>query len=243
MSTMTVELSDPTSTLKPVAAEGAGDLINGLRDDCGFVIQGIDWVCRQFGFDLIAAIFDPIAGDWAAVDAMATNWGALGSGLGQIGGNYSALAGATPSVWTGDAATSATGKLTDFAEAFGTQAEASQLISAAMKDMLVAVKAGVEVIAQLLSLVDELVLKVAASALGWAKEIATGGATARKVISLVNRAITTIKKLEQVIPPLLQACALMSAMMKGLANLLKLGAAGYGLNNGQDVDDVADAGF
>lgn len=243
MSALSVSLVDPASTFTPNTAGGDGPLIDQLRDNCGFVIQGVDWVCRQLGFDLIAAIFDPIAGDYDAVDAMAANWGALGAGLGQIGGNYRALADATPSVWTGEASRAAVGKLSDFAGGFETQAEGAALISTAMQDMLVATKAVVELLADLLSMVDDAVLMLISSAIRMAKEIATGGATVRKIISLVNRAIAAVKTLENVVPPLLQACAIMSTMLKGLGAVFFVGNVAANSDSGSQVDDVAHAGF
>ncbi len=207
MTALTVHLVDPTTTFTPSTAGGEGPLIDELRDNCGFVIQGIDWVLRQVGIDLIAAIFDPIAGDYDAVDAMASNWGVLGAGLGQIGDNYTALTGAVSQVWTGQAATAATGKLGDFAGGFATQAEGARLVSTAMQDMLVATKAVVELIADTLSMVDDLVVWLLSSWLRAAKELATGGETIRKIVGLVNRAIDAVRTLKDVVPPLLQACA------------------------------------
>lgn len=243
MSALAVSLVDPSSTFTPNTAGGDGPLIDQLRDNCGFVIQGIDWVCRKLGFDLIAAIFDPIAGDYDAVDAMAANWGVLGAGLGQIGANYAALASATPSVWTGDASDAAIGKISDFASGFDTQAEGAALIAVAMQDMLVATKAVVELLADLLSMVDDLVLMLVSSALKMAKEIATGGATVRKIISLINRAIAAIRTLEHVVPPLLQACAVMSSMMKALDVVFLVGNVSANANSASVADDVANAGF
>ena len=236
-----ISLADPTSTLTPSLSGGDGPLIDQIRDNCGFIIQAIDWVTRKLGFDLIAAIFDPIAGDYDAVDAMAANWGVLGAALGQIGQNFEALSGATPGVWTGDASEAAVAKLGTFADGFATQAEGAELIGVAMQDMLVATKAIVEFLADLLSMVDEIVLSLTVAKV--LKEIATGGAGIRKVVSLVTQAINLIKKLENVIPPLLQACACMEAMMKALDAVFLVANAGVNLNNGSKVDDLATAGF
>lgn len=243
MSTLAVRLVDPTSTFTPSSSGSEGALVDDLRDNCGFVIQGVDWVCRKIGFDLIAAIFEPIAGDFDAVDAMASNWAALGAGLGQIGQNYATLGGAAPQVWTGYASTSCIGKLGEFADGFDTQAEGAALISTAMQDMLVATKAVVELVAEVLSLVDEAVMALISSWLKLARELATGGATVRRIVSLVNEAINAIQTLSKVIPPLLQAVALMSSMFKGLSVAFTLGSISTNTNSGTKVDDLAEAGF
>lgn len=241
MSALDITLADPTSTLVPNTAGGDGPLIDQIRDNCGFIIQAVDWVTRKLGFDLIGAIFDPIAGDYDAVDAMAANWGVLAAGLGQIGDNFAALSGATPGVWTGDAADAAVAKLTSFADGFATQSEGAELIGVAMQDMLVATKAIVEFLADLLSMVDEIVLSLTVAKV--LKEIATGGAGIRKVVGLVTQAIELIKKLENVIPPLLQACACMESMMKALDAVFLVANASVNINNGTKTDDLANAGF
>jgi len=243
MTTLSVALTDPSGTFTPSTSGTDGPLIDELRDNCGFVIQGVDWVCRKLGFDLIGAIFNPIAGDYDAVDAMASNWGVLGAGLGQIGGNYRALGGAAPQVWTGDASTAAVAKLSSFAHGFATQAEGAQLVSTAMQDMLAATKSVVELLADLLSMVDEAVLMLLSSALRLAKELATGGATVRRIISLVGRAIEAVKTLENVVPPLLQACQIMATMMKGLDAVFLVGNVAANSSSGSKVDDIAHAGF
>ncbi len=241
MSTQVVSLVDPQWT--PSTAGSEGDLIDEMRDNCGFVIQGIDWVLRKIGFDLIGAILNPIAGDFNAVDAMASNWGVLGNGLAQVGSNYGTIAGAVPQVWAGKAADAATGRITGFADGFATQSEAAGLIMTAMQDMLTATKAVVEVVADAMSMVDDLVVSLVCSWFKLAKELATGGGTVKKIIELVEHAIDAIKTLEHVVPPLLQACATMSKMMKALDTVFLIGNIAANSNSGSKADDVADAGF
>lgn len=241
MSTMVIGLTDPSWA--PNTSGSEGDLIDEMRDNCGFIIQGIDWLLRKVGFDLIGAILDPIAGDFNAVDAMASNWGVLGNGLGQIGANYSAVAGSVPSVWTGQAADAATGRLTGFADGFATQAEGAQLVMTAMQDMLTATKAVVEFVADAMSMVDDIAVSLICSAFKLFKELATGGATIRKIIHLVEGAIAAIRTLQNVVPPLLQACAIMSSMMKALDMVFLIGNVAANSNSGSKADDVADAGF
>jgi hypothetical protein len=74
MTDISVDLLDPRSSLVPTTGSG-GSYIDQLRDDCGYVIQGIDWVVRQINssWDLIALIFDPIAGDFDGVRSVSAN--------------------------------------------------------------------------------------------------------------------------------------------------------------------------
>lgn len=242
MRVLEVALVDPSFPVATSSAEG--ELINEIRGKCGYVVNGIDWVCRKIGLPSpIEAIFDPICGDFSAVDAMAINWETMARSLDQVSGNYAKLAEALPHVWTGEDAAAALARLVDFAEATGTQSEGAALISDALEDMLVAVKAAVEFLAELLSLVDELVLKLLASPIGIAAEILKGGKTVRRIITLVNRAIDLIDKLKEIVPPVLQALALLSAMMKGTRILFQIGNFATNTNAGLKADDVAEAGY
>lgn len=244
MTTVSLALVDPASTFSPRgSAEGYGEMIDDIRADCGFVIRGIDWVCRQFGFDLVAAIFEPIAGEYGTVDAMAENWAAMGEGLGQVGDNYRRIAAVTPSVWTGAAAERAVEKFSEFAEGFTTQAEAAGLMHDALKSMLRAAKAIVSALAECLSLLDLAVMKLVSGPLGVAAEILSGGKTVRRCIELVQMAIRIVGTLREVIPPLLMACQLMAALFKGIRVLFQVGSAVANSNTGNKADDVAGAGF
>ena len=99
---MTITLTHRSPDLYATEMSGAeGALIDSLRDDCGYVIQGIDWVTRKVGFDLIGSIFDPIAGDFGTVDAMSASWASAGTALGDISANYGSMVTALPEAWEG----------------------------------------------------------------------------------------------------------------------------------------------
>ncbi len=112
-----LDLLDPQSRLVAVD-KGSGSLVEDLRDDCGGIIQGLDWIVRKFtSYDLIAMIFDPISGDFAGVEALQDVWRAASAAMGDVAGNYGALSQALPSVWEGDAAASAAHRILRMARA------------------------------------------------------------------------------------------------------------------------------
>lgn len=239
---MTVTIADPTGLLTPHTSAAEGDLIDSLRSECGFILQAVDWLARKLGYDLIGAIFDPIAGDFSAVDGMRMDWQSISAALEGIGRNYDSMAGSVPAVWTGDAADAAQRRLSKMAEAHATQAEAAGLMSMQLANMLSAVKEACKLVAGVLGLLEELVLSF--SIAKWAKELLTMGSGIRRAITLIDKAITFIKGLNNVIPPMLKAAALLATMFRALnlAFMLPM-SAGQQADAGLHVDDTAAAGF
>ena len=239
---MTVAIADPTGLLTPHASGAEGDMINSLRSECGFILQAVDWLARKLGYDLIGAIFDPIAGDFSAVDGMRQDWQSVSAALEAIGGNYDSMAAGVPSVWTGDAAEAARARLAKMGEAHGIQAEAAALMSQQMGNMLAAVKEACKLVAGVLALLEELIL--AFSVAKWAKELATMGSGIRRAIMLIDKAITFIKGWNNVLPPMLKAAGIMAAMFRvmNLVCMLPMSAGQQG-DAGSHVDDTAGAGF
>ena len=96
--------------------------------------------------------------------------------------------------------------------------------------------------AGVLSLLEELVLSF--SIAKWAKELLTMGSGIRRAITLIDKAITFIKNLNNVIPPMLKAASVMAIMFKALnlAFMLPM-SAGQQADAGLHVDDTAAAGF
>lgn len=235
-------LTDPTGLLTPHTSSAEGDLIDSLRSECGFILQAVDWLARKLGYDLIGAIFDPIAGDFSAIDGMRQDWQSISAALESIGGNYDAMAGGVPAIWTGDAADAAQRRLTAMGEAHGTQAEAAGLMSMQLGNMLAAVKEACKLVAGVLALLEELILSF--SIAKWAKELLTMGSGIRRAITLIDRAVTFIKGLNNVIPPMLKAAGVIAVMFKALnlAFMLPM-SAGQHADAGLHVDDTAAAGF
>lgn len=239
---MTVTLADPSGALFAHGSDAEGDLIDSLRSECGFILQAVDWIARKLGYDLIGAIMDPIAGDFSAVDGMRMDWQSISHGLDTIGSNYDSMAQNLGSVWTGDASEAAHARIAAMAEGHHVQAEAAQLMSMQLANMLAAVKEACKLVAGVLALLEELILSF--SLAKWAKELLTMGSGIRRAITLIDRAITFIKGLNNVIPPMLKAAGIMAAMFRALNMTFMLPMSVNSQENaGNHVDETADAGF
>lgn len=244
MTDIAINLLDPRSSLLATTGSGSS-YIDQLRDDCGYVIQGIDWIVRKINssWDLIALIFDPIAGDFDGVRSVSENWRATGNALGDLGANYGALSEAVPHVWEGRAAEKAAGRMLDMGQAFDLQRETCHMMSESLDCMLTATQAVCETVASLLSLVDDAVVKLLASFWGWAKEIVTGGATVRKIIHLVDQTVGVIKTLDTLVPKVIAVLGDLRMLFKALDAVFAFGAVVTNTDPGHKIDDVAGAGF
>jgi hypothetical protein len=239
---MSIELADPRGSHVPHSPTAEGVLIDALRSDCGILLQSVDWLARELGYDLIGSIMDPIAGDFSAVDAMRLDWQAVSHGLGMVARNYDAMAQALPAVWTGGAADAARRRVEKMARAHQVQAEAAFLMSRQLGNMLGAVRDACRLVASLLALVEELLLSF--SLAKWAKEVLTMGAGVRRAIVLIDRVITCVRSLGNVVPPMLAAAGLMAEMFRALNTFFLVPASLYTNHEaGSHVDDTADAGF
>ncbi|HXH78830.1 hypothetical protein [Nocardioides sp.] len=244
MTDVTIDLLDPASSLA-ATSPGGGNYIDALRDDCGYVIQGVDWVARQINpsWDLVALIFEPISGDFDGVQALAANWRATGHALGSLGANYGALSQAVPHVWEGRAADRAAGRMLKMGEAFDLQRETCEMMGEALDCMLTATRAVCETVAALLNLVDDAVVKLLASAWGLAREVISGGATVRKIIGLVDQTISLIKTLDTLVPKIIGVLGDLRRLFIALDAAFALGAAATNTGPGTKIDDVAGVGF
>lgn len=239
---MTVAFADPSGQIYAHSSNAEADMVDSIRSECGFILQAIDWAARKLGYDLIGAIMDPIAGDFSAVDGMRQDWHALSSGLATLGDNYQQMADNISTIWTGQSADRARKRLARMATGHGKHAEAAQLMSMQMNNMLTAVKEACKLVANVLGLLEELLLSF--SIAKWAKEVLTMGSGVRRAITLIDKAITFIKNLNNVIPPILKAAGVMAAMFRGMnmAFMLPMSANEH-RDSAQHIDDTADAGF
>lgn len=242
MSTASVAWTDPGTLLTCVSSGAEGDMIDSLRSECGVILQTIDWVARKLGYDLIGAIFDPLAGDFSSVDRMRQTWQQVSAALEEVGGNYASMAAALPASWSGEAADAARTRLEGFAEGHSVQAEAAGMMSEQLGHMLLAVQELCKIVANALAIVEEIVLSI--SIAKWIKEIATGGSGVRRAIMFIDRAIDAIRTFNNVIPPMLKAAALIGAMMRYL-NVFVMSPVNYDRQKdaANQVDETAAAGF
>lgn len=218
-----------------------GAVIDDLRSECGFIIGAIDWVTNQLGYDLIGAIFDPLLGDFDAISGMRNDWTNLSNAYEAISADYARLVSDTSAAWTGSAAELAATHLENGIDAHDQQSEAALLIGEMLENLLDTVVVCAETVASLLSIVDELVLSWTLAKV--AKEILTFGSGIRKVVSVVDDAIDTIRALSDLVPDIINALGALSAVMQAIADLLKVVGLAQSAGNQNKYDDVAGAGW
>jgi len=237
----TISLITPESAFVPHSSSAAGELIDNVRGECGLLLQGIDWICRQFGFDLIGAIFNPIAGDFAGADRTRLSLGSLGNGLQAVASNYESIATALPHSWAGEDATAAQSSYLDMAEGHRVQAQACMLMSTQVGNMMTCIEEGVKFVASVIGmLADELLSIPIAKVI---ELIFRGAAKVRRWIGLIQKAIDVVRKLQDIVPPLLDAAKMLSLMMYSLKALMTTIAVGVHAGAAANIDETAAAGM
>ena len=154
---------------------GMGDYIEGLKNDCGFIISSIDWAVDQLtGWSMLEALFKPIAGDFNAVAVDAEGLGQRRDRRRRDRRQLRRRRRAS-SRRCGPATRphAASGRLHDIADMHDGQQEATQHIQDQLGHVLEVAQATAEVVAAAVNFVNdiiqELLLDAASGPLGWAK--------------------------------------------------------------------------
>lgn len=234
-----VRLHDPSSALYSGAA-AAVDHVERLKAECGYVLRSVDWCLELCGVSLLDAFFDKLGGDLATVGAVAEEWRRAGLAARVLADNYRAMAAAVPQVWVGDAAQVVAARWEEFAANLDDTAECVEATHLAVEGMLAATVSALEVLALLLSLVDEVVVGFAGSAGKVLGELATGGRRVRRIIRLGREAFATLDALADLVPGLVRLGALTSATLTALDYSVLLLDAGVNAGAACDADDLTE---
>jgi hypothetical protein len=234
-----VTLRDPSGVLVAGTPGPDGDLVEQLKSSCGYVVRGINWVLEKIGINLLDTIFDKLGGDFTTVSLMAEDWRRTGVAAGLLADNYRAMAAALDHVWTGDAAEALGFKLTEFGDNLDDAAECVEMVQMAVEDMLAATKAAMEVLAGLLSTIDDICLYFAGSLAKVAKEIFTGGRRIREIVGLARDVIRILEELADLIPALTRTAAAVSFALRGLDFTLLLATTKNNADVGGQADDAS----
>lgn len=238
---MTLQLVNPTGALVPAASSAAGDMIDNVRDECGLLIRGIDWVCRQLGFDLVGAIFNPIAGNFSGADEVRMNLASLGVSMTSLGQNYTNMSASVPQVWEGAAASRSQRTLAEMGEQQAIQGEALGMMSRQVGNMLVATEEVVKVVASTLGMLADELLSVPITKL--AEWILTGAQKVRRWISQIRSIIRLIDTLADLIPPMLTAARALNLILETFAKVMNVAAIGSHMYAGNMIEETAEAGL
>lgn len=169
---MTVtELHDPRSALvdPPGPAE---DFADSLRWKAGALLGGLDWLVTEItGVSAIAALVEPLSGDWAALEKSAQAWRAAANATLAVSENVAAMSPQAQAEWLGAAAEAFGARAESVAECFGEYAEgcgAMAEVTAALIDLC---KATAETIAGILGFIGDyltrLLIEAAIPVIGW----------------------------------------------------------------------------
>lgn len=234
-----VPLHDPASVLHSGATTSVVD-IERLKAECGYVLRSVDWCLELCGVSLLDAFFDKLGGDLATVGTIAEEWRRTGLAARVLADNYRAMAAAVPQVWLGDAAEAVAARWEEFATNLDDTAECVEVTHLAVEDMLAAVRSALEVLALVLSLVDEVVVGFAGSAGKVLSELATGGRRVRRIIRLGREAFEVLDALADLVPGLVRLGALTSATLTALDYSVLLLDVDVNADNARRADEVAD---
>ncbi len=227
---------------------GMGDYIDGLKDQCGFIISHVDSIVESVtGWSLLEALFKPIAGDFNTVASMQQGWGQVGRSLGAVGENYQQLAGQLPGVWTGPASQAAQGRLGDIAHMHAQQQEASAHIQDQLGHVIEVAQATAEVVAAALNFIDdviqELLMDAASGPFGWVKGAVTAPGKARKLISLINRGVHAIEKFTHAVKAVVKVLKYVNAGLAAADTMLQFGNVAASTAAGEHLDETSHHGF
>jgi len=235
------ELSDPTNVLVPPAkVDGAADL-KSLQSSAGFMVGNADRLAMKFfHFSLIEQIVRPAAGDWTQLEFAARGWDQMAVALGATADNIAAGAAQIPAVWQGEAAEAAGRMVVDFADLHKTQSDGCHLLAEQLRHIVEVSKAAGETIATGLSVINDLLMQIAAEAaavvIGWVVGAATAGFKAYKFWSWVQKMLTAIQRVMKVIQLVMKVVGVVKKLMGSLATIGHSAAGGF-------MDDTARVEF
>lgn len=248
MSALIAERCDPTGCLAANPDGGMGDIVDQLRDECGWIVQTIDWICRKaMGFDLIMEIIEPISGDFRTLSSMKLGWENVGTALGGVGGNYAALADQSSAVWQGEARRAAASRLRDTAEMHAKQVEGTGYMQEQLGHIIEVAVETAHCVADGLNLISDILLELAADAavpvVGWGKALVTGAPKVKRCWDLVHRILEAIEKLTRIVKAALKVLRVINTSLTVVATASAFGAATGHMDAGSDIDDTADQAF
>lgn len=243
------EVYDPSTAVAGGLPDGGmGDYIESLKDDCGFLIEKIDWAVEMVtSWSLLEALFKPLAGDFQTISGMQQGWGNVGAALGAVGDNYESLSSQLPAVWTGEAAAAGQARLRDIADMHQQQVEATGQIQEQLGHVIEVSKATAEVVAAAVNFINDVITEIlidaAAGPLGWVKGSISAPGKAKKIIDLIHRGLTAIEKLTAAAKAAVTVLKYANAGLAALSGITGFGAGVANTAAGNFMDDSATQGF
>jgi hypothetical protein len=203
------ELVDASSFL--VAPQAPDNPVSDLRWSAGALLGSIDWVAEQFvGFSILdRCVFHPFAGDWQGIFKASEAWHHAGDAAQGITRNHAGLVASTPQTWQGLSGDSFRAAMTTIAGATYGLSAAYSYAGDLVKTLSTVTKLACVGIGQLLKMIADKLLKMAAEAaapvIGWAIGAFTAYSDIQDIITWVRRVNTLIELISSAIQDFAEA--------------------------------------
>ena len=203
------EVADASSFL--VSPQAPENPVQDLRWSAGALLGSIDWVAEKFiGFSILdRCVFHPFAGDWQGIYRASEAWGHAGDAAQAITRNHAGLVAATPQTWQGLSGDSFRAAMTSIAGATYGLGAAYAYAGGLVKTLSTVTKLACTGIGQLLKMIADKLLKMAAEAatpvIGWAIGAVTAYGDIQDVITWVRRINTLIELISSAIQDFAEA--------------------------------------
>lgn len=220
--TQIIEVKNPASALIAPSAVDTGAYIASLRDEAGYALGRVDWVCAKFfGISMIEQFVKPFSGDWVALQRASEGWTNMGKALEltveNVGSGQIQLA----SAWTGEASAGASAQTKSIAELTASQAQGCHTIAKQLAGIIELSKTTGQMVASLLSLINDVLTSLAQKAMvpvvGWISGGIDVAKYAHRFWKWVDRLTFLVQDLIDYINRVMQAIALIQRVF-GIAS-------------------------
>lgn len=245
---MTVtELNDPQAFLvdPPGPAE---DFADSLRWKAGVLLGGLDWLYEEItGTSIIAALVEPLSGDWAGLEKSAQAWQAAGNATLDVAENIAAMGPQARAVWDGAAAEAFAGRTESVAECFGQYAEGCGAMAEVTVALLDLCKATAETIAGILGFVGDyltrLLIEASIPVVGWVAGAIDGVVSSALLIQKLHAGYRALERVVQFIERFASVLMVLRRIAIVITTLTRAVRAGVNVRSLTIADDAASTAF
>lgn len=192
------EVQDPRTALVDPAGP-AEDFADSLRWKAGPLLGGLDWLVEELtGTSAIAALVEPLAGDWVGLEKGAQAWGHAAEASLAVAANYAALTSSVAAEWQGLAAEAFAERTTSVAEGYAQYADGCTAMREVTEALLDLCKATAEAIAGILGFIGDyltrLMIEAAIPVVGWVAGAIDGVVSGAMLLRKLERGYRLIQK-------------------------------------------------
>ncbi|WP_182112013.1 MULTISPECIES: hypothetical protein [unclassified Actinotalea] len=192
------EVHDPRTAL--VAPSGpAQDFADSLRWKAGPLLGGLDWLVEQLtGTSAIAALVEPLSGDWVGLEKGAQAWGHSAQASLSVAANYAALTTSVAPQWDGIAADAFIERVGSIAEGYAQYADGCTAMREVTEALLDLCKATAEAIAGILGFIGDyltrLMIEASIPVVGWVAGAIDGAVSGAMLLRKLERGYRLLQK-------------------------------------------------